>query len=168
MKPDYKNEFLTAVPPAKVYGAITGKIAEWWSADFHGHSSEPGDEFTVRFGNTFKTMRVLSTIANEYVQWECIDQHIEMPEPMAALTNPREWVGNRISWNISNNGDTTLLRFCHEGLNSSSECWSVCEPGWDQTLYSLRELLRTGKGRPFVQLDQEHLERANELYGGRS
>jgi hypothetical protein len=52
------------------------------------------------------------------------------------------------------------LTLVHEGLTPESECWSVCEPGWDQTVQSLVLLLETGTGRPFAHLDEAHLARA--------
>lgn len=159
---NYHGTFVTGASAGDVYKAITENIRMWWSADFMGTGRLAGHSFTVRFGNTFKVMRVLHLFPPQHIKWECIDQHIEMPGTMEPLQNPREWVGNIITWTISNEGLNTRVTLCHVGLTPASECWAVCEPGWTQTLASLQRLLSTGAGNPFVHLDEEHMKKARE------
>ncbi|NJK92705.1 MAG: SRPBCC domain-containing protein [Blastochloris sp.] len=148
--------FLSA-KPLEAYHALTHRIPEWWSSDFEGQSASIGDVFTVRFGSTFKRLRIVELENLRHVAWICEAQRIVMPEGMAPLGNEAEWVGQTIRWTLVPEGTGTMLSFLHEGLTPESECWSVCEPGWDQTLQSLALLLETGKGRPFAHLDEAHL-----------
>lgn len=146
----------------QVFEAITKNISKWWTENYAGSADAVGDEFTVRFNATFKVMKISSKEANKHILWTCIDQHIEMPPGIAPLKNNREWVGTTITWQMEDLEVGCLLSHTHIGLTPAQECWGVCETGWDQTLKSLVNLLETGKGMPFYQLDQEHLDRALE------
>ncbi len=157
---DYQNSMYVPATIADVYVAITQRIPEWWSQNFEGAALKKGDEFTVRFGATFKTMRITESTPNQRVEWTCIDQHIEAPPGLTPIKNTTEWVGTRIVWTLDQRSDGTTIRHRHIGLTPDVECWSICETGWDQTLKSLHALLVTGEGRPFQQLDEEHLTRA--------
>jgi uncharacterized protein YndB with AHSA1/START domain len=159
---NYQKSIIVAAPPGEVFEAVTQRIPEWWSKDFAGLSKSTGDEFTVRFGPTFKTMRVTEVVMDSKIEWLCIDQHIEVPPGMEPLKNKAEWVGNSIIWEVEPGDGVTILKHTHIGLNPEVECWAICEQGWDQTLQSISQLLTTGIGRPFVQLDDEHLGKAKE------
>ena len=159
---DYQKSITIKTTTEKVFSVLTSQIQEWWTKDFEGSSKNEGDEFSVHFGETFKTMQILEIIPNEKVTWLCIDQHLEMPLGIPALKNKKEWVGNKIRWRIDEIGETTQLQLTHEGLNPTVECWDVCEQGWDQSLQSLKQLLEKSSGLPFQQLDIEHLNNAIE------
>lgn len=144
----------------KVFSALTKHISKWWSENFEGKAEAVNDEFTVRFGDTFKTIRIINVEKDKQVGWLCIDQHLEMPPGFPPLTNKKEWVGNKIVWEIDPAQEKCALKLTHFGLTPEVECWGVCETGWDQSLKSLVAFVEHGKGAPFQQLDQEHLERA--------
>ncbi len=147
-----------------VFRALTERIPEWWTCDFQGSSSRLDDEFTVRFGPTFKTMRIAKVDIPLSVAWLCVAQRIVMPDGLAPLRDDAEWVGQTIRWTIRPDGKGAVLTLFHEGLSPESECWVVCEPGWDQTLQSLGLLFETGTGRPFAALDSEHLALAKSAH----
>ena len=160
MESNFNRSIKVNSSPTEVFTAITEQIQDWWSKNYEGLASKVDDQFTVRFGNTFKTMRIESIEPNKEVVWRCIDQHLEMPEGMKQLSNKREWVGNTLIWSIELRISGTDLKLIHEGLTPEVECWGVCEQGWDQSLQSLKSLLSTGKGNPFEQLDEQHLQKA--------
>lgn len=156
----YSRSMLLPSSAAAVFDAITRRIPDWWSRGFIGSASKADDEFTVRFGPTFKTIRILKASEPTDVTWLCIAQQIVMPDGMTPLKNPSEWVGHTISWHMAQEADDCRLTLTHIGLTPESECWVVCEPGWDQTLKSLEKFLLDGFGHPFQVLDQEHLAQA--------
>jgi hypothetical protein len=159
---DYHKALHVKTTPTLLFEAITKHIANWWSENYQGSAQAVGEEFTVRFGATFKTIKISAIEKNKKVSWLCIDQHMEMPPGISPLKNKREWVGNTITWEIEVNGAGSILRHTHIGLTPEVECWGVCETGWDQTLKSIAAFVETGKGMPFEQLDKEHLDRALE------
>ena len=160
MKTGHHLSLAMPASPEQIYHALTTRISDWWSSEFEGSALHPGDVFTVRFGSTFKTMRIEEANPCRKVVWLCTNQRIDMPEGMKPLVNPAEWVGQKIHWEILAAEDGSVLKFFHEGLTPEVECWAVCESGWDQTLDSLVKLLDCGTGQPFQVLDSGHLKRA--------
>jgi hypothetical protein len=156
----YSRSILLRSSAEAVFNAITQRIPDWWSREFTGSASKADDEFTVRFGPTFKTMKISKASEPTDVTWLCIAQQIVMPDGLTPLKNPSEWVGNTISWHIAREADECRLTLTHIGLTPESECWVVCEPGWDQTMKSLEKFLLDGCGQPFQALDEEHLAQA--------
>lgn len=159
---NYQKSIILTAAPHEVFEAITQRIPGWWSKDFLGLAQSKGDEFTVRFGSTFKTMRITDVVRDQKIEWLCVDQHIEVPPGIEPLKNNAEWVGTNIIWEIEADDGITTLKHTHIGLTPAVECWAICEQGWDQTLQSVANLLTTGVGRPFEQLDDEHLGKAKE------
>jgi hypothetical protein len=159
---NYQKSIILTATADEVFEAIIQRIPEWWSKDFLGSAIRKGDEFTVRFGPTFKTMRITKVVRDQRIEWLCVDQHIVVPAGIEPLKNKTEWVGTSIIWEIKADEATTTVEHTHIGLTPEVECWAICEQGWDQTLQSFANLLTTGIGQPFVQLDDEHLERAKQ------
>lgn len=160
MNQNFQTSLSVESPMKEVFSVISSRIPQWWSSDFEGSSDQKDAEFTVRFGNTFKTMKIESIEPGKEIVWRCIDQHLEMPDGMAPLSNKKEWVGNRLVWSFTEDNGISTINLVHEGLTPEVECWGVCEQGWDQTFISIKNLIQTGKGNPFVMLDEIHLKKA--------
>ena len=45
-----------------------------------------------------------------------------------------EWTATKIIFEISTNGNSTELKFTHEGLTPTVECYDACAPAWTQYL----------------------------------
>ena len=62
--------------------------------------------------------------------------------------DPTEWVGNKITFEISKQGDKTQLVFTQIGLVPTYECYNVCRDAWTGFIQkSLQSLITTGKGQ---------------------
>ncbi len=145
-KEDYKK--IVAIKMKSVDGvfeSITRQIPHWWTEDFEGASLKPGDVFTVRFGTTFKMMRIEEIVHSKKIVWKCMDTLIDLPH----LVNQKEWKGTTIIWEINANGDDAELTLTHIGLTPAMQCYEVCERGWESFLSSLKKLLETNQGTPF-------------------
>ena len=58
-----------------------------------------------------------------------------------------EWVGNKITFEISKQGDKTKLVFTQIGLVPSYDCYKACEWAWTGFVQkSLQSFITTGKG----------------------
>lgn len=65
------------------------------------------------------------------------------------VKDQNEWVGTKVHFDISQEGNKTQLLFTHEGLVSEFECYDVCSPAWTHYVQdSLLPLITTGKGHP--------------------
>lgn len=146
MANDYNNSFTVNKTASEVFEALTQKIDKWWSTDFEGSAANVGDEFTVRFGKTFKTFTIEQLHANEKIVWRCTAQLIDHPD----INNQSEWVGTSIIWTLGTSDFSTKVNMLHQGLAPGVECYAVCEKGWDSFIASLFALLEGGDGLPFL------------------
>jgi uncharacterized protein YndB with AHSA1/START domain len=129
-------------PVAKVYAALSTVegVAGWWTTHTSG-SSKIGGTIEVRFHSTdgkeigSMTMEVIALDANKKVHWR-------------VASGPEEWVGTDVLFNLSQDGEYTILLFAHKNWREASEFTSHCSMKWATFLLSLRELVETGQGRP--------------------
>jgi hypothetical protein len=109
-----------------------------------GDSRAVGDEFSYRVpGIHFCKLRVMELVPGEKVVWQVVDNH------MSFIDDQSEWMGTQIRFELSERDGGTELRFTHDGLVPSYECFEVCNNAW--TFYvgdSLRSLAATGVGKP--------------------
>ena len=118
-------------------------VAAWWTENFEGSTQQPGDIFTVRFGEVFITSQVTERIPGHKIVWLVLDCN----KPW--LKNTKEWNGTEMAWEIIEKGDKTLLHLTHVGLTPEAECFDVCSNAWGEYLrQSLWPLITTGTGCP--------------------
>ena len=127
--------------PEEVFEAVTN-VRDWWTGEIKGKSAKVGDEFTFRYEDIHTSrQRVVEAVPGKRIVWLVTEANLSF------ATNPAEWVGTRIVFDIAKKGMKTELRFTHEGLVPSCACYGACDEGW--TFYiqgSLRKLITTGKG----------------------
>lgn len=129
-------------PISKVYAALStvDGVAGWWTKDTSG-SSKVGGAIGVRFlspdGKEIGAMKmaVEALESNKKVQWRF-------------TSGPEEWVGTEVVFNLSQDGDYTLVLFGHKNWREPNEFMSHCSMKWATFLLSLRDLVETGKGKP--------------------
>lgn len=139
---DYQHSFTVPASMETVYAALTAGIPAWWTEDFSGKATQPGEVFTVRFGGTFMTFRIDAALPGHKLTWTCTDNLQDMP----GLSHRTEWIGTRMHWQLTPEGNSTRLEMVHEGLNPEMECWDICQQGWNFFLGSLRKVLEGEKG----------------------
>src|SRR5438046_2089977 len=94
-------------PAAEVYSALSTikGLAGWWTQDTTG-TSKVGGEIQFRFydskGKIMGEMHteVLKLDPNKLVQWR-------------VKAGPPEWIGTDITFNLNQEGDTTIVMFGH-------------------------------------------------------
>ncbi len=80
---------------------------------------------------------------SEKVVWHIDDSFLNFVE------DKTEWNDTDIIFEVSKKGDETEVRFTHQGLIPSDECFSECSNAWGFYINgSLRDLITTGKGDP--------------------
>jgi len=145
----YSSEIELAAPRSTVYAALTTQqgIRSWWTESCDV-GSEIGSQTIVRFGATFKVMRIESLLPDSEVSWKVTDARLEVP----GLKRTDEWIGTTITFRLVSVSDSvTRLRLEHHGLTPDVECFEICTSGWHQFLGSLKLYVETGTGAPFVQ-----------------
>lgn len=146
---NYKYDILLTAPVSTVYGALTTQrgIRGWWTASSDAGTAV-GEQITIRFGTTFKVMRIEKLRPDAEVRWHVIDAQLDVP----GLTRTKEWVGTTITFQLESlSASVTRLSMEHIGLTPQVECYELCSQGWIQFLGSLKRYVETGTGTPYVE-----------------
>jgi uncharacterized protein YndB with AHSA1/START domain len=118
----------------KTLATIDG-LSGWWTTDTHGESKE-GGVIRFRFGKGGFDMKVLELDPSRCVLWQVVE-------------GPEEWLGTKVSFDISQKDDWTIILFKHAGWREPVEFMHHCSTKWAVFLLSLKSLLETGKGTPW-------------------
>src|SRR5437899_1155985 len=120
----------------KVYKALTTRegLAAWWTNNTQGESTV-GGVLQFRFGAGGFDLKVLELHPAKRVLLQVVD-------------GPKEWIGTKISWELKQEGDYSIVLFKHEGWNEPVEFMHHCSTKWAIFLMSLTSLLETGEGAP--------------------
>ncbi|HEX5220070.1 MAG TPA: SRPBCC domain-containing protein [Verrucomicrobiae bacterium] len=136
---------IKAASPEDTYKALTTceGLSAWWTDNTTGES-KVGGVLKFRFGERGGfDMKVLELKPNERVLWQVAD-------------GPEEWIGTKVSFDLKQDGDYTIVLFKHQGWKEPVEFMHHCSTKWAVFLMSLKALLETGKGAPYpndVKLD---------------
>jgi uncharacterized protein YndB with AHSA1/START domain len=125
----------------EVYRALATRdgLAGWWTTDTQG-DSKPGGIIKFRFRAEGRElggfdMKVLELRPAERVLWQVVE-------------GPPEWVGTRVSFELKQEGDYSIVVFGHLGWKEPVEFMHHCSTKWALFLMSLKALVETGKGAP--------------------
>ena len=129
-------------PVSKVYAALSTVegVAGWWTKETTG-VSKSGGHIDVRFlspsGNEIGSMNmeVMELDPNKKVHWRF-------------KSGPAEWVGTDVIFNLSQDGDYTIVLFGHKNWREANEFTSHCSMKWATFMLSLKDLVETGNGKP--------------------
>lgn len=129
--------------PKEAFDAILN-IKKWWSENIEGETSNVGDEFTYRAKTMHRCrMKLIEAIPDKKITWEVTDNYFSFTKDQT------EWIGTKITFDISQEDGKTKIEFAHVGLVPSHECYEVCEGAWtDYITNSLYSLITTGTGYP--------------------
>lgn len=121
--------------PREVFDALTtiDGLAGWWTEETQGEV-EVGGVIEFRFAPGGFDMKVLESNPDR-VRWLVVD-------------GPEEWLGTTISFDLRQDGDTTIVLFQHHGWREPVEFMYHCSTKWAIYLMSLKSLIETGKGAP--------------------
>jgi uncharacterized protein YndB with AHSA1/START domain len=125
-----------------VYQALTTRngLAGWWTKDTQGES-KVGGVIQFRFSDPAGVeiggfgMKVLELESSKRVLWEVVE-------------GPEEWIGTKVSWDLKQDGDYSIVLFKHQDWREPVEFMHHCSTKWAIFLMSLKSLVETGKGAP--------------------
>jgi uncharacterized protein YndB with AHSA1/START domain len=129
-------------PISKVYSALStiDGLAGWWTRETTG-ISKIGKMIEFRFRNPTGNvigemgMEVVALDPNKRVEWKC-------------KSGPEEWIGTDLVFNLTQNGEYTIVLFGHKNWREAVEFTAHCSTKWATFLMSLKDLVETGKGKP--------------------
>ncbi len=130
-------------PAAKVYEALStlNGLAHWWTDEVEG-SAAVGGTIGFRFRSK-KTNEVIGVFVMEV-------RELSAPSRVAwrCLEGPPEWVGTDITFDLSWQGDQTIVLFAHKNWRETVEFTYHCSMKWATFMLSLRDYVETGTGKP--------------------
>ncbi|MEX2379145.1 MAG: SRPBCC domain-containing protein [Vicingaceae bacterium] len=140
---DYNTSFQVKESPEEVYQAVNN-VRGWWSEEIEGPTDELNKEWFYHYKDIHLCkMKVVELVPNKRVVWEVVKNSFNF------VDDKEEWVGNRLIFDISKEGEKTKLTFTQKGLTADYECFEVCRDGWNNYINnSLYKLITTGKGEP--------------------
>jgi hypothetical protein len=123
--------------PNDVYKALTTieGLSAWWTTTTQGEN-KVGGVLQFRFGAGGFDMKVLELDPARRVLWQVVE-------------GPEEWIGTKISFDLNQKDDWTIVLFKQEGWKQPVEFMHHCSTKWAVFLLSLKSLLETGKGAPY-------------------
>lgn len=141
--PDFTTAILVEETPIVTFNAINN-VKGWWSEEIEGSTNKLNDEFRYHYEDVHRCkMRITEFIPGEKVIWLVLENYFKFTK------TENEWVGNKIIFDISVQGDKTQVRMTQEGLGPQDECFEICRDAWTTYIQrSLRSLISTGKGMP--------------------
>ena len=140
---DFTTTLLVDHSSNEVFSAINN-VRGWWSEEIEGSTDKLNDEFTYHFKDVHSAkMKIIEFIPDKKVVWQVMDNYFNFTKDKS------EWKGTKIIFEIYREENKTRLRFTHQGLVPSYECFDVCKDAWTDYLQnSLRNLIVKGKGQP--------------------
>lgn len=140
---NFTVSFVVDQHPEAVFAAIND-VRGWWAGDLEGETDVPGASFAYRYQDVhFSKQTISELVPGRRVVW-----HVDEAS-LSFTSEPDEWVGTDITFEILPMDSATEVRFTHAGLTPKMECFEACSDAW--TFYvsdSLRSLITTGVGKP--------------------
>jgi hypothetical protein len=139
----YSTSYTVEQSPAEVYAAILN-VPAWWTGQVEGTADVVGAEFSYRHPpQHYSRQRVAELEFARRVVWEVVDSELSF------ISEPEEWTGSEIIFEITPVNNGTELRFTHVGLMPNVECYEACSAAWIHYITgSLHSLITTGAGLP--------------------
>ena len=147
---DFTTSILVDQSAAEVFKAVNNPRA-WWSEDIDGNTDKLNDEWTYHFQDNHRSkMTTIEMTPDKKVVWLVEDNYFKFTK------DSTEWTGNKITFEISKQGNKTQLVFTQIGLVPTYECYNVCRDAWTGFIQkSLKNLITMGKGQLKWYLEKE-------------
>jgi hypothetical protein len=139
---NYSTTMQVEQSPAVVFKAINNPRA-WWSTEIEGITDQLNAVWNYQFGDNHRSkMKVIEVVPDKKIVWLVEENYFKNAKDQS------EWVGNKITFEISRQGDKTRLVFTQIGLVPGCDCYKSCDWAWTGFIQkSLRSLIETGKGQ---------------------
>jgi hypothetical protein len=125
----------------EVFEAIC-QVSKWWTVNTEGSTDKLGAVFSIRFGETTATFKIIEMLPYQKIGWLVTDSHLHW------LKDKSEWKHTQLSFEIKETEKGTTLNMVHS-LQPNMECFENCTDGWNfYAGKSLYQLITAGKGMP--------------------
>lgn len=127
----FTREFWVDATPEAVSRAIA-RPQDYWTppgnysgATIEGSAEHQGDEWIFRDdGIRHARFRVSEIVPGKRTVWDVLDSELSF------VDDSTEWNGTRVVFDLAEHEGGTRVRFTHEGLTPTQECYGACSLGW--------------------------------------
>ena len=139
----FSTSYTVDQSPEEVFAAIVN-VGAWWTGTVDGRADEVGAEFTYRHPpQHYSRQRVVELEPGRRMAWRVIESDLSF------LSQPDEWAGTEIQFDLTPSARGTEVRFTHLGLVPAIECFDACSTGWTHYVSgSLRNWITNGEPLP--------------------
>jgi hypothetical protein len=139
---NFTTSIVVEQSPSEVFKAISNPRT-WWSEEIEGTTDQLNAEWKYQFGDNHRCkIKVVEMIPDKKIVWFVEENYFKNAKDLS------EWVGNKITFEISKHADKTQLVFTQIGLIPTYNCYKSCEWAWTGFIQkSLQSLITTGKGQ---------------------
>jgi uncharacterized protein YndB with AHSA1/START domain len=136
--PDILQEFPIAVPPARVYDAISqpSGLDAWWTLTCSG-APDPGAEYELGFGPEY-AWRARVTVAEPSRRFE-----------LQLTKADDDWLHTRVGFELTPSAGGTQVSFYHVGWPMANAHYRISCHCWAMYLRLLRRHLEIGEEVPY-------------------
>jgi hypothetical protein len=140
---DFTASIAVDQSPMEAFNAIKDFRA-WWSEQIDGKTDRLNEEFFYHYKDIHLCkMKPIELLPGKRLVYLVTENQFSF------IKDQREWVGTKLVFDITSEGDKTKVQFTHEGLVPEYECYEVCNDAWSGYIKnSLFKLITTGKGEP--------------------
>lgn len=140
---NFTTFILVEQSPAEAFKAVNNPKA-WWTDGIEGNPEKLNDVWDYHFGDNHRSkIKTVELVPGKKVVWLIEENYFKNAKDQS------EWVGNKITFEISKQGNKTKLVFTQIGLVPACNCYKACEWAWTGFVQkSLKSLIATGKAEP--------------------
>ncbi len=129
----YSTSIEVVASPGHVFDCIND-VPEWFKdKGFEGSSAKLDDEFIFHYGEGYHAhyskQKLVEFLPVQKVVWLITDSQINWIE-----NNKEEWTNTRIVFELTADGNKTLLHFTHDGLVPALNCYTNTVLGWNMII----------------------------------
>ena len=140
---DFTTTILVDNTPEEVFNAINN-VRGWWSEEIEGATDKLNSEFDYHYEDVHSCkIKIIELVPNKKIVWSVLDNYFKFTKDKS------EWKGTKIIFDIAKKDNKTEMRFTHEGLVPTYECYEICKDAWTGYIQkSLRNMITSGIGQP--------------------
>lgn len=129
--------------PSEAFSAIKNFKA-WWSEEIEGETDQLNEVFFYHYKDVHLCkIKLIEIVPDKKLVYHVLDNQFSF------IKDKTEWINSKLIFDITTEGNETIITFTHEGLNATHECYNVCYDAWGNYIHkSLYNLITVGKGNP--------------------
>jgi len=142
-KKDFTATILVDQDRTTAFNAIKNFRA-WWSEEIEGNTDQLNEVFTYHYEDIHLCkIKLIEIVPDKKLVYQVLDNQFNF------IKDKTEWIGTKLIFEITDDGNKTKVQFTHEGLVPDYECYPICFDSWNRYIKkSLYLLITTGKGEP--------------------